>query len=60
VGGHAESPDEHSDPVEGLVRLGRRYLTWPALCRRAGVEHEVADPLWRALGFPDVPPNEPA
>ena len=29
-------------------------------CERAGVEHAIADPLWRALGFPDVPPDEPA
>jgi adenylate cyclase len=43
-----------------LVRLGRRSLTWPELCRRAGVEHDVADRLWRALGFPDVPEDEPA
>src|SRR5436190_4366877 len=48
------------DPVEALVRLGERSLTWPQLCLRAGVEHEVADRLWRALGFPDVSPNEPA
>src|SRR5205807_2450107 len=27
---------------------------------RAGVDHEIADPLWRALGFPDVAPEEPA
>jgi adenylate cyclase len=30
------------------------------LCERAGVDHAIADPLWRALGFPDVPPGEPA
>jgi len=47
------------DPVEALVRLGERHLTWPELCQRAGVEHEVADRLWRALGFPDVPPDAP-
>src|SRR5436190_13727837 len=45
------------DPVEALVRLGERHLTWPELCQRAGVEHPVADRLWRALGFPDVPPD---
>src|SRR3954451_22926003 len=53
------SPDEAAAAAERLVRLGRRYLTWPELCRRAGVEHAVADRLWRALGFPDVPPDEP-
>src|SRR5436309_7505330 len=46
--------------AEALTRLGERNLTWPALCERAGVDHEIADPLWRALGFPDVPPDEPA
>jgi adenylate cyclase len=46
--------------TERLVRLGDRHLTWPELCSRADVEDEVADRLWRALGFPDVPPDEPA
>lgn len=46
--------------TERLVRLGERHLTWPELCARAGVEHAVADRLWRALGFPDVRPDEPA
>src|SRR5947199_10667262 len=46
--------------AEALTRLGERNLTWPALCERAGADHEIADPLWRALGFPDVPPDEPA
>jgi hypothetical protein len=46
--------------AERLVRLGDRHLTWPELCEQAGVEHAVADRLWRALGFPDVPPDEPA
>lgn len=54
------SPDDVAATAERLVRLGERHLTWPELCRRAGVEHEVADRLWRALGFPDVPPDEPA
>jgi adenylate cyclase len=54
------TPDETAAAAERLVRLGERYLTWPELCDRAGVEHEVADRLWRALGFPDVPPDEPA
>src|SRR3954468_12067573 len=46
--------------AEAIARLGERRLTWPELCERAGVDHSVADPLWRALGFPDVPPDEPA
>jgi adenylate cyclase len=55
-----DSPEQLPDAAERLVRLGERYLSWPELCRRAGVPHEVADPLWRALGFPDVPPDGPA
>jgi adenylate cyclase len=48
-------PDRVSaDRAEALTRLGERLYTWPELCRLAGVEHEVADRLWRALGFPDV------
>jgi adenylate cyclase len=46
--------------AEALARLGPRRLTWPVLCERAGVEHAIADPLWRALGFQDVSPDEPA
>jgi adenylate cyclase len=53
------APDD-DDYVERLVRLGPRELTWPEVCALAGVDHEVADVLWRALGFPDVPANEPA
>jgi adenylate cyclase len=53
-------PEDPGVAAERLVRLGERHLTWPELCRRAGVEHDVADRLWRALGFPDVPPDEPA
>src|SRR4030095_11404669 len=59
-------PDRHEpdvddgDDVERLVRLGPKELTWPQVCARAGVSHEVADPLWRALGFPDIPPEESA
>jgi hypothetical protein len=41
------------DDVERLVRLGPKELTWPEVCARAEISHEVADPLWRALGFPD-------
>lgn len=42
------------------MRLGARRLTWPEVCEGAGVEHAVADLLWRALGFPDVPSDERA
>src|SRR5262245_46245385 len=47
-------PDEPSlddEDVERLVRLGPKQLIWPEVCARAEVSHEVADPLWRALGF---------
>jgi adenylate cyclase len=54
-----ESPFD-ADDVERLVRLGPKELTWPEVCARAEISHEVADPLWRALGFPDIPPDEPA
>src|SRR3954468_6675102 len=47
------------DAAEAITRLGERRYTWPELCREAGVEHPVADRLWRALGFPDVPADEP-
>jgi adenylate cyclase len=55
-----EEPRVDPDDVERLVRLGAKELTWPQVCARAGISHEVADPLWRALGFPDIPPDEPA
>jgi adenylate cyclase len=55
-----EEPPVEADDVERLVGLGPKDLTWPEVCARAEVGHEVADPLWRALGFPDVPPDERA
>jgi adenylate cyclase len=55
----SDAPHDRNE-VERLVRLGPRKLTWPEVCSRAGVEHEVADVLWRALGFPDVSPDERA
>ena len=55
----AEPPND-ADDVERLVRLGPKELTWPEVCALAGISHEVADPLWRALGFADIPPDEPA
>jgi adenylate cyclase len=55
-----EEPHVDADDVERLVRLGPKELTWPEVCARAGISHEVADPLWRALGFPDIPPDQPA
>lgn len=53
-------PEPGEDAIEALVRLGPRTLTWPEVCERADVTHDVADVLWRALGFADVPSEERA
>jgi adenylate cyclase len=58
--GEPERLEPTVEAAERLARLGERSLVWPEVCRRAGVEHELADRLWRALGFPDVPEDEPA
>lgn len=55
----ARAPAEEVDAAEAITRLGERRHTWPHLCQLAGVEHPVADRLWRAMGFPDVPPDAP-
>jgi class 3 adenylate cyclase len=55
----ARASADEVDAAEAITRLGERRYTWPELCRLAGVEHPVADRLWRALGFPDVPPDAP-
>jgi adenylate cyclase len=60
VSGATDSGRDAGRVAEALARLGERNLTWPVLCERAEVDHEIADPLWRALGFPDVHPDEPA
>jgi class 3 adenylate cyclase/SAM-dependent methyltransferase len=51
----ARAPIVALDAAEAMTRLGERRYAWPELCRLAGVDHDVADRLWRALGFPDVP-----
>jgi adenylate cyclase len=43
------------DPFERLVRFPRPTLDPTEVCEVAGVDREVGDALWRALGFPDVP-----
>src|SRR5438067_400572 len=55
----ARREDPGTDAPEAITRLGERRFTWPELCRLAGVDHPVADRLWRALGFPDVPAEAP-
>ena len=53
-------PEEAAALAEAVSRLGPRTMTGSQLLERARVESEVADLLWRALGFPDVPADEPA
>jgi adenylate cyclase len=43
------------DWVGRLVGFGAPTLGPTEVCERAGVDREVGDALWRALGFPDVP-----
>jgi adenylate cyclase len=43
------------DPVGRLIGFGPPTLGPSEVCLRAGVDREVGDALWRALGFPDVP-----
>jgi adenylate cyclase len=42
-------------PLLALVRLGEPTLDPTTVCEAAGVDRDVGDRLWRALGFPDVP-----
>jgi adenylate cyclase len=41
-----------------LVGIGEPTLDNDQVCEVAGADREVADRLWRALGFPDVPEGE--
>jgi adenylate cyclase len=43
------------DPIQRLVRLPEPTLDPTEVCEVAGVDRDVGDALWRALGFPDVP-----
>jgi adenylate cyclase len=43
------------DPLQALVRLGEPTLDPTTVCEAAGVDRDVGDRLWRALGFADVP-----
>src|SRR4051812_19582187 len=45
---------------ERLADLGSPYLTGDEIAERAGVDREIADRLWRALGFPDTGKEERA
>jgi adenylate cyclase len=48
------------DPFERLVGFGEPTLDNERVCELGGADRDVADRLWRALGFPDVPEGEPA
>ena len=39
---------------------GERRFTALDVCEAAGVDHDTADSLWRAMGFPNVPDDEVA
>src|SRR5437764_10973861 len=41
-----------------LVGIGEPTLDNDQVCELAGADGDVADRLWRALGFPDVPEGE--
>jgi adenylate cyclase len=43
------------DPIQRLVRFPRPTFDPTEVCEVAGVDRDVGDALWRALGFPDVP-----
>jgi adenylate cyclase len=43
------------DPIQRLVGFPRPTLDPTEVCEVAGVDRDVGDALWRALGFPDVP-----
>jgi adenylate cyclase len=43
------------DPLHALARLGEPTFDPATVCEAAGVDRDVGDRLWRALGFADVP-----
>lgn len=61
---HGVKPRERADvqatlaASERLTDLGSPHLTGDEIAQRAGVDREVADRLWRALGFPDTGKDE--
>jgi hypothetical protein len=46
------------DPFKRLVGFGEPTLDNEQVCELSGADRDVADRLWRALGFPDVPEGE--
>src|SRR3954452_23003667 len=61
---HGVKPREPADvqatlaASERLTDLGSPHLTGDEIAQRAGVDREVGDRLWRALGFPDTGKDE--
>jgi adenylate cyclase len=46
--------------LDRLAGFAEPTLDNQQVCEVAGADRDVADRLWRALGFPDVPEGEPA
>lgn len=46
--------------VDALTRIDPPTYTGPQVAERAPTSREIADRLWRALGFPDIPDDRPA
>jgi adenylate cyclase len=61
-GGAVRRAPDHDprDPLERLVALGTPRFTGSEVALRAGVDRDVADRLWRALGFPNTEEDERA
>jgi adenylate cyclase len=53
-----EADGASTEALRRLCGLGNPVYDNEGVCRRAGADREVADRLWRALGFPDVPEGE--
>ncbi len=45
--------------IDRMLMPGRRTYDLAALAAAAGLDEELARRLWRAVGFPDVPPGVP-
>jgi adenylate cyclase len=53
-------PPAAGSSLDRLVGFGEPTLDNERVTELAGADRDVADRLWRALGFPDVPEGEPA
>lgn len=60
--------DAVAEGVDGIARMVARYLMFPGERRytpsevyaKSGIDEQTARALWRAMGFPLVPDDEPA